>query len=148
MMTRPKNSGVTLIEVLLVVVLLVVLMSFAIPTFSGASVQAEMRVAGESLNYAIRTARNTARMTEANVSMVLAEQPDGTGHRITFTSPEQAGSRTALDSLQDVYLNDRIAVVSTSPTYEFDRKGIVRTPGQIVLVSRVDESATVRIDVE
>jgi prepilin-type N-terminal cleavage/methylation domain-containing protein len=148
MKTRPRNRGVTLIEVLLVVVLLVVLTSFAIPTFSGANVQAEMRVAGESLQFAIRTARNTARLTESDVSMVLESGPDGTGHRITFAAPGAAGSNRAFDSLQDLHLDDRIAVVSTAPSFEFDRQGLVRTPGQIILVSRLDESATARIDVK
>ena len=145
---RPKDRGVTLIEVLLVVVLLVVLMSFAIPSFSGANTQAEMRVAGESLQFAIRSARNTARMTESAVSMNLQDDLEGAGQRISFSTSGRDGTNAAAVGIQDFQFKKEIKLVSAAPSYEFDSRGIVSNPGHIILVSTLDESLRVQIPVE
>lgn len=50
--------------------------------------------------------------------------------------------------IQDYQLNDEITLVSDFPAYEFDRRGRVKNPGQIVLVFKQDESITSQITVE
>ena len=62
-----RCQGVTLIEILLVMGLLVIIASFATPSLSKATTKAEMQAVAENIQYSIRIAQNTARMTETKV---------------------------------------------------------------------------------
>ena len=60
----PISKGVTLIEILLALGLLIILVSFAMPSVSGAVGKAEMKSTLENVRYSIQAARRTARVTE------------------------------------------------------------------------------------
>ncbi len=154
-MSKNRCQGVTLIEILLILGLAVIIASFAAPSFSSATARANMRIAGENLQYSIRIARNTARMTESKVTMnILQEGPgteggqDGKRQRITFTVSGPGLKATGQPGLQEDLLPVDIKLVSDYTSYEFDGRGIVQNPGVITLVSRTDESLITRIKIE
>jgi len=143
-----RSRGVTLIEILLVLGLLVIIASFAAPSMSNASARADMRAASENLQYSIRTARNTARMTESTVTMnILEEGPGNQGQRVTFSVSRPGLTDTGKSGLQEDLLPVGIKLVSESSSYEFDGRGMVQNPGVITLVSMTDESLTTSFEV-
>ncbi len=140
--------GVTLIEILLILGFLVIIASFAIPSFSSATTRADMRAASENLQYSIRIARNTARMTESSVTMsILEEEQSEQSQRITFSVSGQGLKAIAQPGLQEDRLPMDIKLVSDYTSYEFDGRGVVQNPGAIMLVSRTDESLFTRFEV-
>jgi type II secretory pathway pseudopilin PulG len=146
-----KNNcrGITLIEILLILGFLVIITSFAAPLFSNASARAEMRVASENLQYSIRIARNTARMTESKVTMnILEEGQGGQGQRITFSVSGPGRKAHGQPGLQEDRLPENIKLVSDYRSFEFDGRGIVQHPGVITLVSRTDDSLITSFKVE
>ena len=134
-----RCQGVTLIEILLVVGLLVILVSFASPTISNATTRTEMQAEAENIQYSIRIARNTARMNESEVRMNVHAEPDSKNHRISFFVADKSAHQTGL---QEYKLNEDFLLTSDHTHYEFDGRGMVKNPGQIVLVARDDDSVT------
>ena len=147
--SKKRCQGITLIEILLILAMLVIIASFAIPTLSNATVRADMRVATENLQYSIQIARNTARMTESKVTMnIVEEEHGGQGQRITFSVSEQGLKSLGQPGLQENRLPVDIKVVSDYRFFEFDGRGIVQNPGEVVLISQIDESRFSSIKVE
>jgi type II secretory pathway pseudopilin PulG len=147
--SKMRYQGITLIEILLILAMLVIIASFAVPSLSRATVRADMRAATENLQYSIQIARNTARMTESKVTMNIGEEEhDGQGQRITISVSERGLKSLGQPGLQENRLPVDIKLVSDYPSFEFDGRGIVQTPGEIVLVSRTDESQFSSFNVE
>lgn len=147
--SKNRCGGVTLIEILLILGLLLIIASFAAPSMSNATARADMRAASENLQYSIRTARNTARMTESKVIMhVLEEGPGGQSQRITFSVSGPDLINTGQPGLQEDRLPVNIKLVSEYSSYEFDGRGIVQNPGVITLVSRTDDSLMTSFEVK
>ena len=141
--SKNRCRGVILIEILMVLGFLVIISSFALPSMSNATSSATMHAASENLEFSIRSARNTARMSESSVSMnILAAEPDQQGQRITFSVSGSDLNAPGQSGLQDDRLPADIILVSDYSSYEFDSRGIVKNPGVIILVSRTDESLT------
>jgi len=143
-----RHQGVTLVEILMVLGMLTVLASFSLPSMSNASAKTDMRSASENLQYSIRIARNTARMSELPIIMNLVDEPGQVGQRITFSASERANKNLVDPGLPDYQFNGNIKFVSEFPSYEFDHRGMVKTPGQITLVSMTDESVSTQILVQ
>ena len=145
---RNRCHGVTLIEILLIMGLLVIVASFAAPAMSGATARADMRAASENLQYSIRIARNTARMTESVVTMNIVEDGQGEqNQRITFFVSERGRKSLGQPELQEDRLPADIKLVSDYSSYQFDGRGIVKSPGTITLVSRADESLITSLEI-
>ena len=141
--------GITLIEILLILAMLAIIASFAVPTLSRATARADMLVATENLQYSIQIARNTARMTESAVTMNIGEvKEDGQGQRITFTVSESALRALGRPGLQENRLPADVKLVSDYPSFEFDGRGIAQQPGEILLISRTDESHFTTLKIE
>ncbi len=140
------SKGVTLIEILLVLGLLVIVLSFAMPSVSGAASKAEMQATVENLQYSLESARKAARLTESVIEMNITSEESEVVRSITFSSP----GRQAENGLQiPAYsVPPGIALVSDHSSYRFDERGLVENPGRIVLVSRVDETTTSTINVK
>ncbi len=148
-LSKNRCQGVTLIEILLVLGLLVIIASFAAPSMSNATASAEMRAASENLQYSIRSARNTARMTESKVTMtILEEGQDGESQRITFSFSESGSKALRQPGLQEDRFPATIKLLSDFTSYEFDGRGIVLNPGVITLVSQIDDSLNNTFKVE
>ncbi len=142
-------KGITLVEILVILAMLAIIASVAAPTFSNATARADMLVATEKLQYSIQIARNTARMTESAVSMNIGEEEqDGQGQRITFTVSESGLRALGRPGLQENRLPTDVRMVSDYPSFEFNGRGIVQNPGEILLVSRSDESQFVSLKIE
>jgi type II secretory pathway pseudopilin PulG len=141
------SKGITLIEILLVIGLLVVLLSFAMPSVSGAAIKAEMTSTLENVDYSLQMARKVARATESRVVMnISAAQPD-TAQVISFTSPGKNGAANPIQ-IQDFSLPDDVVLISDHDSFVFDGRGLVENPGRVILVSRVDEAVTTTINVQ
>lgn len=152
--SKNRCRGVTLIEILLILGLLLIIASFAAPSMSSATARADMRATSENLQYSIRTARNTARMTESKVIMhILEEGPGGQSQRIIFSVSGFSVSgpdliNTGQPGLQEDRLPVNIKLVSEYSSYEFDGRGMVQNPGVITLVSRTDDSLMTSFEVK
>lgn len=147
--SKNRCRGVTLIEILLILGLLLIIASFAAPSMSSATARADMRATSENLQYSIRTARNTARMTESKVIMhILEEGPGGQSQHITFSVSGPDLTNTGQPGLQEDRLPVNIKLVSEYSSYEFDGRGMVQNPGVITLVSRTDDSLMTSFEVK
>ena len=141
------SKGITLIEILLVTGLMVILLSFAIPSISGATIKAEMDSTYENVQYSVQMARKVARTTESAVVMNISPATQDTAQKITFTSPGKNGKGSNLQ-IQDFSIPENVALVSDHHSFAFDERGLVENPGQVMLVSKVDETVTTTMDVQ
>ncbi len=144
---KSKIKGITLIEILLVLGLLAILLSFAVPSVSGAVSKAELKTTMENIQYSLEVARRTARMTETEVSMHISPVEQESAQVITFSSPGKGGASNHLQ-IQDFTLPPDVVLVSDQDLFLFDKRGLVEEPGRILLVSRVDESLTSTIEID
>jgi Tfp pilus assembly protein FimT len=142
-----RYKGITLIEILLIISLIAVLVSFAIPTIGSAAARAEMTAAVESVQFSINAARDVARMTGSDVSLKLESTPDDQLQRITF-SAKGAAHNSLAGGLQQYQLPEDIRLISQYEIYVFDDRGLVDTPGEMILVSRLDDSISSKVRVE
>lgn len=140
------SKGITLIEILLVVGLLVVLLSFAMPSVSGAAVKAEMNATFENVQYSLQMARKVARATESTVVMNISAEQPGAAQVISFTTPGKNGAAGQLQ-IQDFSVPQDVVLISDHDAFVFDDRGLVENPGEVMLVSKVDESVSTTIDV-
>jgi len=142
-----RSKGITLIEILMVLGLLVILLSFAMPSISGPAIRAEMTATLENVEYSIQAARNMARMTESSVSLNVLSNQEEAVQTISYSSAtsNRAGGNAGM---QDYRLPTDIVLVSDQDSFAFDERGLVENPGQIILVSRVDESVRSVIEVK
>lgn len=141
-----NSKGVTLIEILLVLGVLVVLLSFAVPSYSGATIQAEMKATTENVLYSLQAARNMSRSTESSITLSITPSSQTAGQIIHYSStdPDRV-SRGA--HIQDYNLPEDIMLVTDHDSFVFDERGLVTNPGQIILVSKTDEAVTSTIEV-
>lgn len=139
-----RSRGVTLVEILLVISLLVILISFAIPSMSGATAKADLMAAVENVEYSIGTARNTARMNESGITVDFKTYAGEQAQVISF-SRGKSGSNAGIPEYR---LPEDIELVIDQESFVFDERGLVENPGNIILVSRLDETVTATIAVE
>jgi Tfp pilus assembly protein FimT len=144
---KSKIKGITLIEILLVLGLLAILLSFAVPSVSGAVSKAEMKSTLENIQYSLQVARRTARVTETEVSMHISPAGQEATQTITFSSPGKGGASNHLQ-IQDFTLPAEFALITDHDSFIFDQRGLVEEPGRILLVSKGDESVTSTIDID
>ena len=137
----PISKGVTLIEILLALGLLIILVSFAMPSVSGAVGKAEMKSTLENVRYSIQAARRMARVTETVVLMNISPSGQETTQTISYSSPGKTGEGNDL-RLQEFKLPSEILLISDHESFLFDERGQVENPGRILLVSTLDESVT------
>jgi len=142
-----RSKGITLIEILLVTGLMVILLSFAIPSISGATIKAEMDSTYENVQYSVQMARRVARSTESTVVMNVSPATQGSAQTIAFTSPGTNGNGSNLQ-IQDFSIPDNVVLVSDHDSFAFDERGLVKNPGQVKLISKVDENITSTIEVQ
>lgn len=141
-----NSKGISLIEILLGLAVLVILLSYAMPSVSGAAIKAEMSAAQENVQYSIQAARQTARINEAAIAMhVLADGDPSQPQSISFSSASV--KKVPALMIQDFILPPEILMVSDRESFVFDERGLVEIPGTILLVSTVDESITSAITV-
>ncbi len=141
------SKGITLIEILLVLGLLVILLSFAIPSVSGAAIKAEMEATFENVRYSMQMAQKAARTTESAVIMRISPAEPDTSQTISFSSPDEGGAQSNLQ-IQDFSVSKDVVLVTEQASFLFDERGLVKNPGSILLVSRLDETVTATIHVQ
>ena len=141
--THPGPShcgGITVIEILLIISVAAVLLTFAIPSVSGAAARADIRAATENIQFSIDAARNTARLAEVSVVLEIESLADNSAQRVTFSSPSAKGERLAAGRLQDYLVPDSVLLRYEHNRFQFNERGMVELPGEILLVSREDDS--------
>lgn len=141
-----NSKGISLIEILLGLAVLVILLSYAMPSVSGAAIKAEMSVALENIQYSIHAARQTARINEAAIVMHVPAGGDRSEPQtISFASASK--KKVAALQIQDFNLPSEIMMVSDRESFVFDERGLAENPGTILLVSTSDDSITSSINV-
>ena len=124
----------------MVISLAAILISFAIPSVSGAAARAEMKAASENLEFSIDSARKAARMSGRPVAMHVQRLADKSSI-IRFSAADSPVIGLAME-LGEYRLPDDIRLECDRDTYRFDDRGLLDAPGQLVLVSLVDETIT------
>ncbi|MFC1690096.1 Tfp pilus assembly protein FimT/FimU [Pseudomonadota bacterium] len=142
-----NSKGISLIEILLGLAVLVILLSFAMPSASGAAIKAEMSVAVENIQHSIQAARQTARVNEMSIAMNISTDNDtASAQVISFSATHPKKARQV--QIQDFNMPPEIMIVSDQASYQFDERGLVENPGAILLVSTVDETVTSTVNVK
>lgn len=138
------QRGITLIEILLCVSVLIVLVSFALPSVSGAALKSEMKATAENVEHSIHSARNLARLNEKPIAVHFESVPYD---RITFSAP---GSRRTdpSEALQEYRLPEGIELIALRESLVFDARGLIDAPARITLVSRADTTVSHTFDVD
>jgi len=140
----PRCSGVTIVEILLVISVLAIVISFAVPGIDRATARAEVKAATENVQYSIDTARKLARMTEASVTL-HADPPDGAGAQHVRLSGRGLGDALAAPDYQ---VPDSVRLVADHAAFTFDERGLTDNPGRMVLVSEANEAIFSELTVE
>ncbi|MGD2129588.1 MAG: type II secretion system protein [Lysobacterales bacterium] len=137
------QRGITLIEILLCISVLIVLVSFALPSVSGAALKSEMKATAENVEHSIHSARNLARLNEKSIAVHFESVPYD---RITFSAP---GSHRTDPSaaLQEYRLPEGIELIPARESLVFDARGLVDAPARITLVARADAAVSHTFDV-
>lgn len=140
----PRSSGITIVEILLVISVLVVVIAFAVPGVDRATARADIAAATEHVQHSIDAARKLARVTESTVTL-HADSPSGTMARQIRLSGPRLG---AAMSTPDYRVPESIRLVPEDATFTFDKRGLVRNPGTLVLVSEADDAifSELRVD--
>jgi Tfp pilus assembly protein PilE len=138
-----RERGITLVEILLVISLLVVVLSFAIPSMSSATAKVDMTAAVENVEYSIKTARNTARLHETAIAVDFKSYAGEQAQVIAFRRVKPGPGA----GIPEYRLSEDIELVSNQPSFVFDNRGLVRNPGTITLVSKIDDTVSATVDV-
>lgn len=140
------QTGITLIELLLVISLLVILVAFALPSAGSATARADLQVAVENLEYSISTARNVARLTDSSIALNIESRADETTQRISFGRPPEYRGKKGPE-IPEYLLPEGILLTSTQDSFVFDKRGLVEQPGRVVLVSRNNDAISSSIEI-
>lgn len=143
--SRSRAKGITLIEILIVIGLLIVIASFAVPSMSNATASAELTAAVENIEYSIRTARNTARMEESEIRLEFSPAANGQATEVSFARSKPKARTLGIPN--HTLPEGFFVVAEPAMSFEFDARGMVREPGQVTLISRVDESIAATVEV-
>lgn len=141
------SKGITIIEILLVISLLVIVVSFAIPSVGGATARAEMTAAQENLQHAVQAARNLARINESGMTVQFGTASGSTGQVVRILDLD-SGTPPVAGGLQDYLLPESVQLISNEESFDFDERGLAENPGEIILVSRVDDSIRSTVEVK
>lgn len=135
MLNARRQSGVTLIEALIVVALIVILLVLALPMVGEWLANGRIRTAAESLLVGLQLARAEAVRRNAPVEFVLGS---GVGYTVRTQTGETIQSRSAAEATADVIVE---ATPGGATTVSFD--GLGRR------IANVDTSAPLeRIDLD
>lgn len=135
-----RARGITLVEILLVISLLVILLSFAIPSMGGAAAKAEMTATMENVEHALHSARNMARMNEVEVRVNFDAQAGQESRKISFDSKVHTG-------ILNYELPKDVVLVSDQDSFIFNQQGLVENAGQVLLLSKADDSITETMEI-
>jgi prepilin-type N-terminal cleavage/methylation domain-containing protein len=141
-----RSQGITLIEILVVLGLLAILISFAMPSASKTASRAELKAAVENVQYSFQQARNLARATESKISVSIPIAREGSVQTIHFSSLSR-GKHKNIPGMQDYSLPDDLVMISDQDSFMFDQRGLVESPGQVLLVSRLEETVNSTINI-
>jgi len=131
----PKSgTGLSLIEVLVLLAVLAVLLAFAKPMFRDSSARSAIKEATVQMALAMHNARNSARSFNTPVTVVISTNPSH--NMLLFEYPKDGSG--AVPSLPPVKLPAGISVSSDTPAVTFDPHGKVSAGGSIKLTSSSD----------
>jgi len=142
-----RARGITLVEILLALSVLIILVAFALPAAGTASARADLKAALENLDYSVGTARNVARLTESSISITIEPRSGTEAQVITFSQVGEASGKQLAD-IPEYRLPESVQLVSDQERYVFNARGLVESPGRILLVSRADDEITSTLDID
>lgn len=127
-----QHSGLSVVEVLVVLGLIAVLFSFGSPMFGNAVARAELKATVENLDLSIGIARDTARRYESTVVMHLPLTDGRITDQVTYSSPDH---RIDFATVAGFEFPASIRIVASAAEIRFDHRGHVETPVHLELVS-------------
>ncbi len=130
-MMRRRNTGFTLIELMIVLVVAAALATVAVPNLNSSMVNGDLRQATADVSQALRIAKSAARARSTNVSVVFVQNAS----TITLTSADSLFTQT-------IQLPNAVTVTSADATYQFLPLGTVGATGSITLTSSRDTAQT------
>jgi len=142
-----RARGITLVEILLALSVLIILVAFALPAAGTATARADLEAALENLDYSVGTARNVARLTESSISIRIEPTSGTEAQVITFSQAGEASGKQ-LPDIPQYRLPESVQLVSDQERYVFNSRGLVESPGRILLVSRADDEITATLDID
>ena len=142
---KNKSRGISVLEILIALCMLVVIVSFAAPTLSSVNAKADLQAAVANMEFSIDAARNTARVLETPVVMNFHNDRKLKQNYITFSMPQRSEQLQADNSLQRYDLPAGIRIVSDQTVIQFDSRGLLEAPVQLLLASQADEDVSERL---
>ena len=86
-------------------------------------------------------------MSESPVFMNISSIAEDAEQTITFSAPGKRGAGV-VTQIQDFQVPSDIALVTDQEAFLFDERGLVTNPGQILFVSKQNESVKFAITVQ
>jgi prepilin-type N-terminal cleavage/methylation domain-containing protein len=130
--TFRRQSGITLVEILVVIAVTAIIAGFAAKSSLDSSYRANLVVAEEMVWQSLRMARNSARIQERETLLVFRDIEETNQVQIDLELPTEGGTSDLFD---DIRLPEGIAVVSQARQFSFDSRGLVKSPGSITFAA-------------
>lgn len=137
--TRARARGISVVEILMMLGVLAVIAAFASTSFGNATNRAELQAAAEGMNFSIQGARSTARELETEVIMHLETNRPDKQNSVSFSFPNRNAELGSSALPQEFLFPENVLLVTAETSIRFDSRGLVATPVQLRLVSKIDE---------
>ena len=141
--SSPRERGITLVEVLLVISLLLIVLSSAIPSMSGATTRADMIAAVENVEFSIKSVRNTALVHETGYAVEFKSYAGEQAQVISFRRVKPGPGA----GIPEYRLSEDIELVADQASFVVNESGLVENPGTITLLSKIDETVSATVEI-
>ncbi|MDQ7072383.1 MAG: prepilin-type N-terminal cleavage/methylation domain-containing protein [Gammaproteobacteria bacterium] len=126
-----RQSGFTLIELMVTLAILFILLLVALPSFNSSMATSELRSARESVFSAFRYAKTTSRTT--GLSVILST--DASTNIISFSLPNGNNILPDNTKMNAISLPEKISITGSNNTYSFKPNGIINDQSSITITS-------------
>ena len=136
---RKSHLGVTLIELLVALSVLAILLAFASPALRNTGARADIKQATDQVAQAFRTAKNTARINNSNVTLTLTT--NGSANTISLVIVNCSVADEAANRCQQplpVQLPNQVSVTAATSVFTYNPLGMIDATGTIALASTVN----------
>ena len=135
-----RQSGFTMIEVLVTIAIMAVTTYLALPSVKAMYSLNEITSAQQSVAQSLRKAKQFARSINTTITVTFTLNDND--NTIALTLPDGSSDLPSGISMQTIELPSKIAVSSDDSTYSFNSLGVVDKTGVITVTSSRDDSKT------
>lgn len=138
-----KERGVTVIELLIAISILALVIIFTAPMITRSNTEVEEAI--DIAESSVEQARKTARYYRTNVLMRLETDTQMNLQSITLSIPDMQ-KNSALNEVKEAFLLPAgVRVSSPVEAIQFDDKGEVKTPANLLFESEQVENASLQL---